>query len=180
MTSFNEEIEKLASDIRAQHEDLTVDTFLLLDSTYDVIHRYVDMHFSNHTLSQTGFKVLNALILYGGHMIPTDISKKIFRSKHSVSKVIFTLESHGLVKIGSVGEDRRKREVKITAKGLAVAKKGNIYVRQRMSEEVMGILDKKEIGLMRKMLKKLRTHTSTLVGKKSKQTKRSSSRRSQV
>ena len=176
MTNFNEEIEKLANDIRAQHKDSTVDTFLLLDSTYDVIHRYVDMHFSNHTLSQTGFKVLNALILYGGHMIPTDISKKIFRSKHSVSKVIFTLESHGLVKIGSVGEDRRKREVKITAKGLAVAKKGNIYVRQRMSEEIMGILDNKEKSLMRKMLKRLRKHTSSLVGKKSKQTTHSSSR----
>ena len=168
MSSSNEAIEKLAGDIRAQHKNLTVDTFLLLDSTYDVINRYVDMHFSNHTLSQTGFKVLNALILYGGHMIPTDISKKIFRSKHSVSKVIFTLERHGLVKISSVGGDRRKREVKITAKGLAVAKKGNIYVRQRISEEVMGILDKKELSLIRKMLKRLRTHTSGLIVKKSK------------
>jgi DNA-binding MarR family transcriptional regulator len=168
MTNFDKGIEKLANDIRVQHKDLTTDAFLLLDSTYDVIHRYVDMHFSNQTLSQTGFKVLNALILYGGRMIPTDISKKIFRSKHSVSKLIFTLESHGLVKISSVGGDRRKREVEITDKGLAIAKKGNIYVRQRISEEVMGIFDKKEITLMRKMLKRLRNHTLSLIGKKSK------------
>lgn len=162
-SSLNEKREKIASDIKAQHKDLTVDTFLVFDSTHEVVSRYHDMYLGNQTVSQTGLKVLNAIISYGGSMIPTSISKKIFRSKHSVSKAIFTLESHGLVEVKPVDGDRRKREVMITERGLFVAKRGNIYVRKRVSKEVMKILNKDEISLMNDILKRVRKHTLTLI-----------------
>lgn len=165
--SFDEKLRKMAADIEAQHKDIVIDTFLSIDSTHEVISRYLDMCTGNQEISQTGFKVLNCLIMYGNHVIPTEISKRIFRSKHSVSKVIFTLERHGLVEINSVGGDRRKREVSITKRGLSVAVRGNVYIRKKMSYKVMEILSEDEINLMRDMLNRIRKHTLALVKTKS-------------
>jgi DNA-binding MarR family transcriptional regulator len=165
--SINDDIARIATDMRAQHSDVTVHTFLLIESTYDVINRYFNLCSGQHAVSQSGLKVLNMLILHGGGMIQTEISKKVFRSKHSVSKVVYTLENHGLVKIHPVGDDRRKKEVRITPKGMAVAEKGSIYARERISKEVLAPLNKKERTLMHDMLKRIREHTLNLIAEKS-------------
>lgn len=161
--SFNEKIESMADIIRNQHHNVTVNTYLSFESTADVIERYREIHARGQTVSHTGFKVLNTLVLFGGSMFPTEISKKIFRSKHAVSKVIFTLESHGMVEINTVGEDRRKKEVKITPRGLATATKGDIYARQHMSHKVFSILSKEEMKFMNEVLGKVKKHTMNLV-----------------
>lgn len=164
--SLHEKIEKIANDMRVHHEDLTIHTFLLVESTSDVINRYFSLCSGRQKVSKTGFKVLNMLILNGGSMNPTEISREVFRSKHSVSKVIYTLENHGWVKIVPAGEDRRKKEVRITARGVAVAKKGTIYSRENISKEVLGVLSEKEKKIMHDMLKRVREHTLSLIGDK--------------
>lgn len=167
--SLKDNIARIAADMRSQHEDVTVHTFLLIESTYDVINRYSNLYSGRHKVSQSGLKVLNMLILHGGGMIQTEISKKVFRSKHSVSKVVYTLENHGLVKILPVGDDRRKKEVRITSKGLSVAEKGSIYARERISNEILRSLNKKEKALMHDILMRVREHTLKLIGERSDQ-----------
>lgn len=165
--SFNNEIDKIAGDMKSQHEDLTISTYLLIEYTADLINRYSRLYSGNKKISNTGFKVLNTIIINGGGMIPSEISKIVNRSKHSISKVVYTLENHGWVKIVPVGGDRRKKEVRITSLGLAVAKGGTIYSRVQVSEEVLGGLNKKEKKDMYDMLKRVREHTLKLIREKS-------------
>ena len=153
--------------MKFQHENLTVSTFLLIEYVADIMNRYSNLYSGSKKVSNTGFKVLNTIIINGGGMIPSEISKIVNRSKHSVSKVVYTLESHGWVKIVPVGGDRRKKEVRITPQGLAVAKGGTIYSRVQVSEEVLGILNKKEKKEMYDILKRIREHTLNLIRDKS-------------
>src|SRR3972149_10368564 len=115
---FKENIESMAKEIRTQAGNIKVDTFLSYLHTSDIINRYLDLLLPDRNISRAGFNVLHNLILNDGNMIPTDISKKTFRSKYSVTRVIDTLEKQGLVKRRPAGRDRRTRRVDITRKGL--------------------------------------------------------------
>ena len=165
--NLKKKIEETAEIMRAHHNDITVHTFLLLDSAAFVVNRYVELNSSKKKFSQSAYKVLNMLIIQGGSMTPTELSKKVFRSKHSISKVIFTLEKYGLIKILPVDGDRRKKEVRIMAKGLELAKKGNIFIREQRSHEVLGVLSDKEKKFMHDILARVRSHTLNLIGDES-------------
>ncbi|MFC1905653.1 MarR family winged helix-turn-helix transcriptional regulator [Chloroflexota bacterium] len=164
---FKESIEATANEIRAQASDLKIDTFLSFLYTSDVTNRYLDiqLQMSEESVSKTGFAVLHTLILGGGTMIPTEISRRIFRSKHSVTRIIDTLENQGLVKRGSMGEDRRKREVSITRKGLESVRRGSVHGRERVGHDIIGILTRDQIQELNYILKILRKHTLGLINK---------------
>lgn len=165
--SFDAEIERIAGDMNSQHEDLTISTYLMIEYTADLINRYSGLFIGKHKVSNTGYKVLNTIIRNGGGMIPSEISKIVNRSKHSVSKVVYTLENHGWVEIVPVDGDRRKKEVRITPLGLSVAKGGTIYSRVQVSEEVLSVLNKKEKKEMYDMLKRVRENIMKLISEKS-------------
>jgi DNA-binding MarR family transcriptional regulator len=161
--NLNEAMTKMAKELKRQHHQLTMNTFLSLLVCSDIIYRYLDSERDEKEITGAGFNVLNTLILCNGSAFPTEISKWLFRSKHSVSKVIFTLERHGLVTINQVREDRRRREVRITEKGIEAARRGTIYLRKRVGEEIFKILTDKETKVLNDILLRLRKHTLTLV-----------------
>ena len=158
---------KLARELNRQHKQLQTSTFMSLLVSCDMINRYLDSEREEKEITGAGFNVLNTLILCNGSAFPTEISKRLFRSKHSVSKVIFTLERHSLVTIRPVGEDRRKREVRITNKGIEVAKKGTVYLRKRIGKEILSILTDEETKLLHDILARIRRHTLTLTNSRS-------------
>jgi DNA-binding MarR family transcriptional regulator len=156
-------ISKLAKELKKQHRQLKTSTFLSLLVTADIIYRYLDNTRDEKQISGPAFNVLNTLILCKGSAFPTEISRRIFRSKHSVSKVIFTLEKHGLVTVRPAGNDRRKREVTITDKGIEVTKKGTIYFRKLVGEKIFTILTDEETRFLNGILTRIRRHTLSLV-----------------
>lgn len=161
--SFQENIDSTANDLRTQYRDINIDTFLTFFDTSEALERYYEKELEVKSVSHAGFTFLNVLILYGGRMLQTDIGNKISRSRHAISRVISTLQKHGFVIAGPVGGDRRKREVSITARGLAVAKRYNIYERERVAKAVLAVLSKAEIENLDKTLKKLNKHVRTLI-----------------
>jgi DNA-binding MarR family transcriptional regulator len=161
--TFKESIESIAADIRNQARHLRVDTFLSFIYTADVINRYLDFELTKQPASRTGFNILHNLILHGGSMKPTEISNRVFRSKHTVTRVIDTLEKQGLVKRGPIGEDRRTRKVNITKKGLELIKRTSAEGRQRVSHAVFLPLDQKQIKELRIILRQVRKHVLTLI-----------------
>ena len=167
MKNLNEAMTKMAKELKRQHHQLTMNTFLSLLVCSDIIYHYLDSEREEKEITSAGFNVLNTLILCNGSAFPTEISKRLFRSKHSVSKVIFTLERHSLVTIRPVGEDRRKREVRITNKGIEVAKKGTVYLRKRIGKEILSILTDEETKLLHDILARIRRHTLTLTNSRS-------------
>ena len=154
----------MADEIREQATYQKVSTFLSFIYTADVVNRYVDIELAKQgTTSRTGISVLHNLILHGGSMTPTRISERIFRSKHTVTKIIDTLEKQGLVRREPIGEDRRTRMVSITRKGLDLIKRSSAEGRERVSREVFQPLNDNQIEELGTVLKQIRKYLLNVI-----------------
>ena len=164
-------IDSLAADIRSQSNQLKIKTFLSLLYTSDIVSRYVDMEIAKHTLrlkgynlSRAGYNILDVLILNGGTMISTNISKKIFRSKHTVTKIIDTLEKRGLVTRESAETDHRMKNVSITEEGVDLIRRTSFAEgRKAVSHQVLLPIDKKQTEMLNNILRLIRKHATVLV-----------------
>jgi len=114
---YKKTVKAIARGLKAQSRDPRVKVFLSYLYTSDIFNKYLDTVLTYKNVSRAGFSVLHYLVLNGGSMIPTVISKKTARSKYSVTRVIDTLEKMGLVERLPAGKDRRTRRVRITEKG---------------------------------------------------------------
>ena len=160
---FKESIGSMALEIRAQARDLKVDTFLAFIYTSDLVNKYLDIELGSQPLTRAGFNMLHILILHEGTMQPTEISKEILRSKHSVSNAIDTLERQGLVKSEVSARDRRVRKISITRRGLNLVKKATTSSRERLSQNLFRDLDKRQLEQFNTILKKIRRDTLALI-----------------
>jgi len=160
---FKESIGSMALEIRAQARDLKVDTFLAFIYTSDLVNKYLDIELGSQPLTRAGFNILHILILHEGTMQPTEISKEILRSKHSVSNAIDTLERQGLVKSEVSARDRRVRKISITRRGLNLVKKATTSSRERLSQNLFRDLDKRQLEQFNTILKKIRRDTLALI-----------------
>jgi DNA-binding MarR family transcriptional regulator len=157
------ELQSMADEIREQAAQLRVLTFLSFIYTSDVVNRYLDIEIARYPVGRTGFSVLHNLVLHGGTMTPTNLSQRIFRSKHAVTRVVDRLERLGFVKRGAIGKDRRVRKVHITKEGLAFVKDSQAAGQQRLGSVLLNPLDQKQIEALSVMMKQIREHTLKLI-----------------
>lgn len=161
--SLKHSLENAASILKRQHAEITIDTFLKFLATLDIITRYLDLQYTSEQATRSGFNVLNTLVLYGGAMSPTEISKKIYRSKNAVGHVVATLESRGLVATVPDSGDRRSKEVRITPKGLALTAEASIIKREHLGAQLFDVLEAEEITCLNTVLEKLLQRTRKLI-----------------
>ena len=126
----------------------------VVDSLNDEIRKY------GH--SRTSMDVLNTLIRHGGTMTPTKLSKRVFRSKNTITKTVDTLEKQGLVKREGWGEDRRTTKVTITAKGLKEVKQTTPSAKH-LGYIALSCLDEENIEQLNANLKQIRQHLLSLM-----------------
>ena len=96
-------------------------------------------------------------------MTPTNLSERVFRSKHAVTRVVDRLEKLGFVKRGAIGKDRRVRKVHLTEEGLAFVKESQAVGQQRMGNVLLRPLDQEQIESLDKMMRQIREHTLKLI-----------------
>jgi DNA-binding MarR family transcriptional regulator len=156
-------IEEIASDIRAQSQNLELSTYNTLLFTADIVSKYLDIETAEYSTGRTGLNLLFTLVLGGGRMTPTAISKKIFRSKFAVTKMVDTLERRGYVRRGLIGNDRRTREVYITEKGVEVVTTVSAKERTRLGPEILSILDQSDLETFDTILRKIRKHVTGMI-----------------
>ena len=166
----NNDLQKAARILTRQHADTQTDTFLKFLAMSDLFTRYLNLQYTSKHATRSGFNVLNTLVLFGGTMSPTEISKKIFRSKNAISHVVSTLESRGLVTIAPADADRRSVEVRITDKGVALTEQESILARERLGQQVFDVFTTREIENLNQMLEKLMQQILELIGKSSEDT----------
>ncbi len=159
----NHELQSMADEIREQAAQLRVLTFLSFIYTADVVNRYLDIEVARYPVGRTGFGVLHNLVLHGGTMMPTNLSERIFRSKHAVTRVVDNLEKLGFVKRDAIGSDRRVRKVSITKEGLAFVKESQAAGQQRLGHMLLKPLNQKQIESLGTMTKQIREHTLNLI-----------------
>jgi DNA-binding MarR family transcriptional regulator len=162
--SLQESIDSLASEIREQAGQLGADTFLSFVQVTNIIDRYLDILNTGLPASRTGFDILIALVLHGGTMAPTEISKAVVRSKHTVTRVVDTLEKQGLARRLPLGSDRRVREVSITRKGIGLIRRHSIEIREKIIKQVFEpSLDEKLMRELRDLIMRLKEHLLSLI-----------------
>jgi len=125
--------------------------------TTDVINRFLELELKNYGTSPPRFSVMNALIAHGGKMNPSDISKWIFRAKHTVTSMLGVLENIGYVKREPNGDDKRSVNIIITKKGWK-ATETMIPNAENIGLKILSCLDDKEIESLTDLLKRIRKH----------------------
>ena len=128
--------------------------------TADVINRFLEIELINYGSSPARFSVMNALIVHGGQMSPSNISKWVFRAKHTVTSMLRVLENIGYVKRELNGDDRRSVNIIVTKKGWK-ATEMMLPNAQEMGQKILSCLDGKEIENLMDLLKRIRKHLFT-------------------
>jgi DNA-binding MarR family transcriptional regulator len=94
----------------------------------DVLIRYLEITMKQDSvISRLQGSALYFLLLNGGEITPTRLAATMLRSKHSVTKIIDSLEKDGLVVRDFTNRDRRVTSVRLTAAGLE-------HLKQRFSK----------------------------------------------
>jgi len=146
------------------HRSLYTQTIVTsFSSTANVIDTYLDIYFSQYApLNRTGFHMLQILISAEGSMIQTELSKRVYRSRYTITKTVDMLEKNGWVERQSVEGDRRVNNVTITTKGLDLIKNSmdGMLEKSQLAVSCLDEIERKELRLINR---KLREHVSNLV-----------------
>jgi len=160
---WKQTIESLVAE-KNYHKSLYTQTIVTsFSSTANVIDTYLDIYFRQYSpLNRTGFHMLQILISAGGSMIQTELSKRVYRSRYTITKTVDMLEENGWVERQPVEGDRRVKNVTITTKGLDLIK-NSMDGMLEMSQLAVSCLDERERKELRSINKKLREHVSNLI-----------------
>ncbi len=124
-----QEIEEVASQIREVN-------FWLCVAFADTISRYCEITMKKDNISPLHGIAMNYLVRVGGNSTPTQLAEQMFRSKHSMTKIVDNLEKEGFIVRDFSSKDRRVTNIRVTAAGLEYVKnnqsKGNKRARQVM------------------------------------------------
>lgn len=146
--SLSEEIEQISEVVR-------LDSLILLMYAAEAATRYLDSQMKRHGHDQTRLNILYLLVGNGGTLTPTTISKRVYRSKHAITRAIDVLEEDGLVKRVASGTDRRSINVSITETGLNLVRE-SLPDLQRASSVATSCLTGEQVDTLREISRKLR------------------------
>jgi DNA-binding MarR family transcriptional regulator len=146
-------------DIKDALDRIKETDFWLCVQFADTLIRYLEITMKRDSvISRLQGSALYFLLLNGGESTPTQLANNMLRSKHSVTKIIDSLEKEGLVVRDFTNKDRRVTSVKLTASGLEHVKRRFSRGNER-AKQVMSVLDAKEqkrlIALTERMRQKM-------------------------
>ena len=159
--AFDEKVESLSEQMRAQAKYYRQSVFVSLLYTADILNKYLENHMSKLGFNPIRYNILGNLVTHGGRMKPTDISKRVMRSKTTLTRVIDGLEKDGLVRREPIGEDRRIREVTITAKGIKLIE-DTMPVRREVTDKAMSCLTREQTNQLDALIRIFRKHLLSL------------------
>jgi len=123
--------------------------------THDVLNRYITIELAKHNSNPTRFAVMNALIVHGGTMTPTAISKWIFRAKHTITSMLHVLEGIGYIERKANQNDARSVNIIITKKGWEATEK-MIPIAEEMGQRAVSCFDSEQLETLLSLLKQFR------------------------
>jgi DNA-binding MarR family transcriptional regulator len=133
-----------ARDIKNALSQIKETNFWLYVQFADTLIRYVEITMKQDSVvSRLQGSALYFLLLNGGASTPTQLASAMLRSKHSVTKIIDSLEKEGLVVRDFTSQDRRVTSVKLTSVGLEHLRKRFARGNER-ARKALGSLDIKE------------------------------------
>jgi len=155
---ITEMTDPMAEEIQRAADRLREGNFWLVASFADTVNRYCEITMKTDDISPLHAIAMWHLVCAGGTSTPTRMAETMFRSKHSVTKIVDNLEKEGLVKRDFSNRDRRVTQVRLTPAGLQYLKNNQARATQ-YAEQVMNCLNvsqqKTLIDLMKIMKKRM-------------------------
>jgi DNA-binding MarR family transcriptional regulator len=155
----------VANDISEISEHMREVKFWLCVTFADTVGRYCEITMKKDDISPLHAIAMFHLICAGGTSTPTQLADMLFRSKHSVTKIVDNLEKEGFIVRDFSSKDRRVTQIRVTEAGLEYAKtnqsKGNMRAKQVMDcltaaeQETLTALTEKMSRRMTDILEKL-------------------------
>ncbi|MBN2542939.1 winged helix DNA-binding protein [bacterium] len=160
-------IEAFVKEDRDRHLNPLIKAYTAFFLAFDIIDNYVNTMLNETDISRAGRNILHILIINGGSMTATEISKQAWRSTYSVVRVIDTLERAGyVIRVAqNHGGDRRKKIISITEKGIDAAEELVKISEEFLCYQVLGGLTEEQIDIFFQILEKIRKHVFDLVEK---------------
>jgi MarR family transcriptional regulator, 2-MHQ and catechol-resistance regulon repressor len=162
---LQDKIDFLSHKILSLSDDLKANALVSIISTAETVLECERIEIKQSESSRTRFRILNALITHKGNLTLTDISKRVFRSKYSTTRVVDKLVREGLVKREAIYGDRRAKNITITRKGIAFIEE-TLPNRQKMADEVMSCLTSNQMVSLIGLQKKLKKHLLGIIAAK--------------
>ncbi|MCJ7595868.1 MAG: MarR family transcriptional regulator [Desulfobacterales bacterium] len=138
-------------DLEEVMEGIKAIPFLVIMNFADILKRYAEISFAN----PLHYNLLGFLIRHGGSLTPTELAKLLFRSKHSMTKVVDSLEKKGYVTRVPDSNDRRVLHIKITTAGLERVRK-NTARGETLVKDIVSTLSDKEMNELVNYIRRLR------------------------
>jgi DNA-binding MarR family transcriptional regulator len=148
----------LAEDFKQTASQIREVNFWLAVTFSDTIGRYCEITMKKDDISPLHAIAMYHLVCAGGTSTPTQLAEMMFRSKHSVTKIVDNLERENFIVRDFSSKDRRVTQIKVTPAGLKYVKQNQNKADQR-ARQVMDCLDTGEqktmVTLMDKMGKRM-------------------------
>ncbi|MBN1366558.1 MAG: MarR family transcriptional regulator, partial [Dehalococcoidales bacterium] len=122
-TNTKADINILADEINKLGSDSNFNLVLQLSIAGLLLDKLLDVESRKIGHSKKRYQILYFIILHGGTVKATSLSKELFNSKQALTKIIDGLEKEGLVARNSKNKDRRVKDIVITKKGIEEIKK---------------------------------------------------------
>ena len=148
-------MESLAQEIQSMQEIVKFDSLLLLLYAAEVVSRYMESRLKEFGHDQTRLNILYLLVANGGTLTPTEISEKVYRSKHAITRAIDILEKAELVTRERSPSDRRSINVVISEKGVDLVRRSLPQV-QQASAVATSCLTTQQVEELKSTTRKLR------------------------
>jgi DNA-binding MarR family transcriptional regulator len=130
----------------------------------DTLKRYCEITMKKDDISPLHAIAMFHLVRAGGSSTPTHLAEQMFRSKHSVTKIIDNLEKEGFIVRDFSSKDRRVTNIRITTSGLKYVKNNQNKGSER-ARQVMGCLNKAEDNMLTKLTGKLNKRMTDILEK---------------
>jgi len=162
-TRIKQLTQPLPGDIKGALNQIKETDFWLCVQFADTLIRYLEITMKKDgIISRLQGSALYFLLLNGGESTPTQLANTMLRSKHSVTKIIDSLEKEGLIIRDFTNKDRRVTSVKLTAPGLEHLKQRFTKGNER-ANKVMNILDTKEQKLLVDLTERMRQKMTAML-----------------
>jgi len=109
----------------------------------DTVKRYCEITMKKDEVSPLHSIAMFYLVFSGGITTPTRLADVMFRSKHSVTKIVDNLEKEGFIARDFSSKDRRVTRLKVTEAGRQYVQ-SNLNMADKRARQVMDCMDTEE------------------------------------
>jgi DNA-binding MarR family transcriptional regulator len=145
-----------------KEDKLRMSSFIALLRFSDVLARYSTVEFTKHDSSAARTMLMDGLYLNGGSLSPTELAKYMFRTNHSITSMVDTLEKQGLVRREPNPLDRRSIKITLTPDGWQLMER-MLPATYEISQKALECLDDNETENLKEVLKRISKHLLDLI-----------------